>query len=226
MIGGFLIGLLGSLHCVGMCGPVMLLFGQASQRTDRVFLYHFGRVSSYLLIGVVLGSIGSFAVLLQVQQVAVLVLGLAILLVYGIPSLRNRLERWYYQSDFYQSIRKTISSNLSRRNRWLVSGIANGFFPCGMTYIAAAGAIAMANWWQGGVFMLSFGLGTLPALLVLQYSGAFFMKRFKAHIAKSLQVVAFLSGVLMMYRGTVMSFPHFENAVKEATMGLMTICGF
>ena len=200
MIGAFLIGLMGSLHCVGMCGPIMIAFSGSNRSTSGFVLYHSGRILSYLIIGLVLGGIGSFVSVLQIQQVATLILGVFVLLLYGIPSFRSEVERFYYQSKFYRFVRSIITKNLSLKRRWFFSGIANGFFPCGMTYIAAAGAIAIAHFWHGALFMLLFGLGTVPMLFVLQYSGTFLIKKFKNLIPRSLQVVALLSGLLMVKR--------------------------
>ncbi|MBC6401744.1 MAG: sulfite exporter TauE/SafE family protein [Ekhidna sp.] len=225
MTGAFLIGLMGSLHCVGMCGPVMLAFNGANQKSGGFAVYHSGRILSYLMIGLVLGGVGSFILILKIQQIATLVLGAIILLLYGIPDFRNRIERLYYQSKFYHFIRAIISKNLSLKRRWFFSGAANGFFPCGLTYIAAAGAIVMSDFWQGALFMLFFGLGTIPALFILQFSGNFIVRRFKNLIPGSMYFVALLSGLLMIYRGTVMIFPDFDAKVREGAIGLMTVCG-
>lgn len=226
MIGAFLIGLLGSLHCVGMCGPVMLTFSGVNQKASGFILYHSGRILSYLLIGLFLGIIGSFVSILKIQQLSTLVLGLIILILYGIPQFRNALEKFYYQSTFYKFIKGTISKNLSLRRRWFLSGVANGFFPCGLTYVATAGAILMVSVEEGLLFMLLFGLGTVPALLVLQYSGNYLLRRFKKFIPRSLNAVALLAGLLMVYRATLMSFPDFDARVREGAIGLMTVCGF
>jgi len=174
----------------------------------------------------VLGSIGSFISVLKIQQVATLVLGVVVLLLYGIPVIRNKVERFYYQSRFYHFIKNIISRNISRKRRWFLSGVANGFFPCGLTYIAAAGAIAMSGLGQGALFMLLFGLGTVPGLLMLQFSGNYLLKKFKGAIPRSLNFVALLSGLLLIYRGTMMSFPDFDAVLRDSAMALITVCGF
>ena len=119
-----------------------------------------------------------------------------------------------------------VSKNLSTKQRWFLSGVANGFFPCGLTYVAAAGAIVMSNFWLGGVYMLLFGLGTMPALLAIQYSGNFFVNKYKSLIPKSMYVVALISGALMVYRGIAMSFPDFDQIMQEKAIGLISVCGF
>ncbi|MEM0940092.1 MAG: sulfite exporter TauE/SafE family protein [Bacteroidota bacterium] len=226
MIGAFLIGLLGSLHCVGMCGPVMLAFNRASQGGNAFALYHSGRILSYLLIGLFLGGISSFVSMLKIQQAATLLLGVVILLLYGIPNFRHRIEKFYYQSRFYHRIKSIISKNLSLKRRRFFSGMANGFFPCGLTYVASAGAIALSGFWQSTLFMLMFGLGTIPALFIVQYSGHLILRNFKSFIPRSLHTVALLSGFLLIYRGAMMNFPDFDAKVREGATSLITICGF
>ncbi|MEM6736617.1 MAG: sulfite exporter TauE/SafE family protein [Bacteroidota bacterium] len=226
MIGAFLIGLLGSLHCVGMCGPVMLALNGVSQARNGFALYHLGRILSYMLIGLLLGGISSFVSILEIQQVATLLLGVVILLLYGIPHFRYRAEKFYYQSRFHHRIKSIISKNLSLKRRRFLSGMANGFFPCGLTYVAAAGATALSGFWQSTLFMLMFGLGTIPALFIMQYSSDFILRRLKNFIPRSLHIVALLAGFLLVYRGAIMNFPDFNMKVREGAVGLITICGF
>ncbi|MEM6641880.1 MAG: sulfite exporter TauE/SafE family protein [Bacteroidota bacterium] len=225
MIGAFVVGLVGSLHCVGMCGPVMIAFNPRA-KARGLLLYHGGRLLSYLLIGLLLGGIGSFLFLVQIQQIFSLFLGLIILLLYGVPSVRNRLEKAYYNSKMYRFLRSLLTASLSRRQRWFLSGVANGFFPCGLVYLAAAGAVATAHIGNGAAFMFTFGLGTLPALLILQLTGNSLINRFRSLVPKALHFVAIISGLIMLYRGTVMQFPDFDSKVREEAINLITICGF
>ncbi len=225
MIGALIIGLFGSLHCVGMCGPVMMVFMGPKQSRSGFALYHSGRILTYVLLGTFLGLIGATVALFQIQQVLAFVLGFGLILLYGIPSVRHRLERFYYESKFYQFLKFFMSNNLSMRRRWFLSGVANGFFPCGLTYVAAAGAVALANPIQGAVFMILFGLGTLPALIVLSYAGNVFRGKFKALIPHSVPVIAILSGFILILRGLLSAFPQFNQMVQANASALITVCG-
>ncbi|MEP0984303.1 sulfite exporter TauE/SafE family protein [Ekhidna sp.] len=225
MIGAFIIGLFGSLHCVGMCGPVMLAFMGPKQSKSGFMLYHLGRILTYVLIGTLLGLIGATVALFQVQKVMVFVLGFGLLLLYGIPSIRHNLERFYYESRFYQALKSFMSRNLSMRKRWFLSGVANGFFPCGLTYVAAAGAVALANPFEGALFMVLFGVGTLPALITLSFAGNIFSQRLKSLIPRSVSIIAILSGSLLILRGLLTTFPQFNQLVQANAAGLITVCG-
>ena len=225
MISALVIGMVGSLHCVGMCGPIMLTFAGPKQSPVTFIFYHFGRVLSYLIIGMLLGLVGESLHFFQIQQVLTIVLGVALLVIYTIPSFRNPLEKWYFQSFVYRQVNKVLARNLGRRRRWFVSGMANGFLPCGLTYVAAAGAVALGDFMEGAIFMLLFGLSTVPALAIVAMGGSWISTRLKAYIPRSVSFIAVLSGIIILLRGLLMTFPDFYQMVRVNAAGLITMCG-
>ena len=226
MIAGLIIGFVGSLHCVGMCGP-LTLFVMGKNSSPKIFLqYHTGRIATYILLGIILGFIGHTLQLFQVQQIVALSLGVTLLLLYSLPKLRKRLEHFYYQSRSYQSIKQRLSRNLSGRNRVILSGVYNGFIPCGLTYVAAATAVATANFGKGILFMFFFGMGTLPALFMVAFSGALFFQKFKLIIPSAVSLTAIVSGCLLIVRGLLISSPDFTQFIQAKAIGLITVCGF
>ena len=225
MITAFIIGFVGSLHCIGMCGP-LTLFVMNKKRTPGVFiLYHGGRILSYILLGLFLGALGYSLILFEVQKVVTFTLGALLLFLYTIPNFRNRLERFYYQSNFYQFIKQRLSNDLSKGNRWIVSGMANGFLPCGLTYVAAASAVALGGFSSGILFMLFFGLGTVPALMVVSFGGSWFSTKFKKLIPRAVSFIAIISGCLLIIRGLILSSPDFDQLVRTNAAALITVCG-
>lgn len=225
MIGAFLIGFVGSLHCVGMCGPIMITFVGPRQSSFTFLFYHVGRIFSYMLLGLMLGLLGASLHWFQFQQWVTILLGIALLVIYLIPKVRNRVEAWYFQSALYRYVQRAMASNLSLRKRWFLSGMANGFLPCGLTYVAAAGAVAVGGWQEGLLFMLAFGLGTVPALAVVAASGHLAGRRFKQYLPKAVPFIAILSGGLLLLRGLLMTFPDFQQMVRTHAVGLITVCG-
>lgn len=225
MIGAFVIGLVGSLHCVGMCGPLMMTFVGPKQSKVTFALYHTGRIISYILIGLALGMIGQSFQFFKIQQVVTILLGAALLVIYAVPNVRNRLEKAYFNSMMYRSVGRVLSKNLSVKKRWFISGAANGFLPCGLTYVATAGAVAMGGLVTGAGFMLIFGLGTLPALAALTFGSTLISNRFRQLIPKSIPVIAILSGAILMLRGFLLTFPDFNQMVAMKAAGLITVCG-
>lgn len=179
----------------------------------------------YVLIGLLLGIIGHSIQLMELQKVMTIVLGVALILLYGIPKIRNRIERFYYNSGFSKQIRKVLSSQLSIKKRWMLSGVANGFLPCGLTYVAAAGAIVLPSYTEAALFMIAFGLGTIPALALFTITGASISNRFKKFIPNTISFIAILSGSLLLLRGLLISLPDFNQLVQANAAGLITICG-
>ena len=169
-------GLLGSPHCVGMCGGIVTAFGlslrdQSSRRKWLLtLLYHLGRLLSYALLGLLAGMLGTalLAPLLHtpwprlVVAAALLLIGLSML---GLPLL-NRLEQlgahlWQRMAPLRQRLFPLTSAP-----RVLAAGLLWGFLPCGLVYASLLTAAAAADPVHGAVLMLAFGLGTLPLLLV------------------------------------------------------------
>ena len=225
MITALVIGFVGSLHCVGMCGP-LTLFAMGKNRSSAAFgLYHGGRIISYILLGAVLGALGYSLQMFQTQQFVTFFLGIVLLLLYGIPALRNRLERFYYQSNFYQFVRQKLSNSISKRNKWVFSGMANGFLPCGLTYVAAASAVARGGFGDGILFMSLFGLGTVPALLLVTIGGSLVSQRLRKLIPGAVSFIAIISGSLLIVRGLLISSPDFNQLVQAKAAGLITVCG-
>ena len=208
-----------------MCGPIMLTFVGPHQRMSTFLFYHTGRLLSYGLIGLFLGFLGQSLQLFQLQQVITILLGTLLLIIYAIPGARSRIERFYYQSRFYRLVNALLSKNLSMRRKWFISGMANGFLPCGLTYVAAATAIALGSLTFGLLSMLLFGLGTLPILIAFSFGLGHLTKRFKSVVPKSIPVIAVLSGAILLLRGLLMTFPDFNNLVAMKAAGLITICG-
>ncbi len=217
-------GLVGSLHCVGMCGPLNVLMISKS-RSNAIFLfYHTGRIASYLLLGFLLGGIGLSFQLFHLQLVATFGFGFLLLVLYGIPGFRLKLEKWYYRSHISGKIQRMLAQNLSSRNKWFFSGVANGLLPCGLTYVAAAGAVVSGNMGEGMLFMLFFGLGTLPGLTLLSmgFTSSVWVRKL---VPGAVPLIAVLSGGVLVLRGLLISYPNFNQLVAEKAAGLITVCG-
>ncbi|MEQ9404061.1 MAG: sulfite exporter TauE/SafE family protein [Cyclobacteriaceae bacterium] len=225
MIGALIIGFVGSLHCVGMCGPLTLFMMGENRSLATFSMYHGGRVAAYILLGVLLGTLGYSLQLFQLQQFITFALGALLLLIYAVPKFRNGLEKFYYNSGFYHYIRQRLSGRLSGRKKWSLSGFANGFLPCGLTYVAAAGAVASGSIGNGMLFMLFFGLGTVPALFLVAFGGSWVTGKFRKLIPGAVSFVAILSGCLMIIRGFLISSPDFNQLVQAKAAGLITVCG-
>jgi sulfite exporter TauE/SafE len=227
MISAVLIGLFGSVHCVGMCGPLMISFTGKSglQAVWSFLLYHFGRIFIYALIGVFFGLISTSIRFFEVQHYFAIVLGILIIVLFGFPKMRNRLEGWYYQSSLYQRAKTSFTGYYSTRLRWLSAGLLNGFLPCGLIYLAAAGALLSRDILSASTYMIVFGLGTLPALASLSAIRSILPTFFK-RISNLTTPIALLSGLLLILRGIITTSPDLNSLLRTQFMNAVSACGF
>lgn len=223
-----LLGLGGSLHCVGMCGPLMLSVPM-DRRTRLAVLgsslqYQLGRVAAYALIGSLFGLLGTGAVVAGVQRWLALAGG-AVLIALAILQWRHgnspiqlqmleRPLRW---------LRQKIGG-LLRSDRWYATagvGFLNGFIPCGLVYVAVLGAMTQAHWLEGALFMALFGLGTVPMLLGVMWLGGIAKPRFRHYFQFITPVLLLIGGALLLFRGLEITFPQelaFWEALNNPTM--------
>ncbi len=211
----FSLGLFGSLHCLGMCGPLALGYSGLSGSKPGVSaaihsaLYNFGRVLSYMLLGFLFGLLSSVVTLSGMQNKLSIAAGVVLVFLF-LMSLD--LERVLGKIGWYRSFTKVIQAQISQRLRHkrpnpLLFGIINGFLPCGMVYLALAGALTAGNVFYSTSFMLFFGLGTFPALLSLMLGSKFVGFRSKIPYTKILPYVGLLLGVYLIIRGFMFELP-------------------
>ncbi len=175
---GLLIGLTGSFHCIGMCGPLALSLPLNHEsrvaRLASIFLYNIGRAFTYFILGFSFGAIGSSLFLTGYQQALSIGIGLIILI---ILLFGNRIStRVSILNSFHAQIKIILSALLRKEKNvltYLLIGLANGLLPCGLVYLAIASAVATGTAWGGGVFMLSFGLGTIPLMFGMMVAGRY-----------------------------------------------------
>jgi sulfite exporter TauE/SafE len=168
------LGFLGSIHCIGMCGPLVIAMSGAGKVNAgfiaRQLLYNMGRVYTYVIMGGVFGLLGTVISIAGFQQWLSIVAGSIILLLTLLPvAMRSRALGYKRATRFtaklQQFLRRLISS--SGLLAQFGFGVINGLLPCGLIYAALAGALAAGNIQSGMGFMLFFGLGTIPALLIV-----------------------------------------------------------
>lgn len=201
----FLLGFLGSFHCVGMCGPIALAVGG---KGNSSFLYHkvlynIGRSITYAILGLIVGSLGFSLSLAGVQQGFSIAIGLLILI----------LALSYKKADQFMTIPALSGIVIwvkSQLNRFLkaggsfaffATGLANGLLPCGMVYMALVAALGLQSPLLGATYMFFFGMGTIPLLLVLMYSGTFFSIHLRQKFQKAIPYIGVVIGVLFIFRG-------------------------
>jgi uncharacterized protein len=220
-LAGFALGILGSFHCVGMCGPLALSLPvqhlQGFQRFTGIITYNFGRVITYSVLGFILGFAGMSFSLFGMQQIFSIVLGCILLLIFFASLFRKRIfQNSYIQKTWNQFIVRMLSSLYGKRSfsALFFIGLLNGLLPCGLVYMALAGGLATGNILYSGLFMASFGLGTLPAMIAMSFAGSFVSIKMRNHMKKAIPYIFACMGILLILRGMNLNIPYLSPALE------------
>jgi sulfite exporter TauE/SafE len=223
IFGGFILGFFGSLHCIGMCGPIVLalpsVHGSGFAFIYGRVLYNFGRVVTYALLGLLFGLLGSRIYMFGLQQVVSIVLGGIIILWIVIPSgLKNKIRNASGFNLFTVKLKNLFMPLFKKRSdiSMIAIGILNGFLPCGFVYMGIAGALAVssAGPFNGMLFMVMFGAGTIPAMLGTSVAGNYINIGFKRKFSKLVPVFAILLAVIFVLRGLNLGIPFISPKYK------------
>jgi len=207
----FLLGLVGSLHCAGMCGPLALALPAAGNTTAGYLLgrvaYNAGRIVTYCLLGIVFGLAGWTFLLAGLQRWVSITLGVTLLL--GLFASR-KLARWNPVTSAVNRLKSGMSVLLRRRSftALAVLGLLNGLLPCGLVYVACAGAAATGGILAGARYMAAFGVGTVPMMLAISLSGKLVPTSLRLKLVKTIPVCVFLLGTLLILRGMSLGIPY------------------
>lgn len=209
----FTLGLFGSLHCVGMCGPLALSVPGQNDRFLTQLLkgisYNFGRIVTYAIIGFFLGFLGVGATLAGFQNVLSIVLGLLIILFILFPKLKFMNTSNSFYTKFYGMISMSVGKLI--RKRTIAStfsiGILNGFLPCGLVVTALAAALITPSAYHSMFYMAFFGLGTIPIMLMLNVAPSMFSLNLRQKLRPLTTYFAIFIGILLIARGILISTP-------------------
>ncbi|MFI5187258.1 MAG: sulfite exporter TauE/SafE family protein [Chitinophagales bacterium] len=222
IIAGLTLGLIGSLHCVGMCGPLSLAlpiqYLYKGQRIVAIIFYQIGRVITYSTLGLIFGLAGRRVYLAGFQQWFSIGMGILILfLLVQYWLFRKRVQPGLF-NKFYLAIQKLMIKILKTRGMipFLFFGIANGFLPCGMVYIALAGALVTTEVQHSILFMAMFGMGTMPAMFAVIFFGRFFSLRVRNSFRKIVPVFISAMAVILILRGMNLGIPFISPVLQSA----------
>lgn len=216
------LGIVSSFHCVGMCGAFAFSIPTQTFSNTRklmaILLYNAGRITTYILIGLLFGLLGRQIFLAGFQRWFSLLAGLFILLVV----VQSWLQRPFLHLPGFQSMTAFISKLIrkflgkpSLSHIYLLGG-ANGLLPCGLVYLAVTGALASGTIAGATGFMAAYGLGTLPAMFLLSYSGVFVGISLRNRIKQAIPFFAVLMGVLLILRGMNLNIPYLSPSFSAA----------
>lgn len=174
-LGALLIGLLGSGHCLGMCGGIsgLLSLNQTHHSLKLLIFYNLGRLLSYAIIGGIIGGL-TFSLTALVDMQSTLI-GLRFFAALLMIALGLYIGRWWFGLLQFEKIGQKIwpkiaplgKSLLPLKKQWhaLPFGLVWGWLPCGLVYSMLTWSAVTGTFTQGALIMFSFGLGTLPIML-------------------------------------------------------------
>ncbi|UKM63552.1 sulfite exporter TauE/SafE family protein [Flavobacteriaceae bacterium GSB9] len=222
LISALVLGLLGSFHCAGMCGPIAFMLPVDRSNTIKkiwqITVYHIGRLLSYSIIGLIFGLIGKSLYIFGFQQQLSIFIGIIMILVVLIP--QKWLNKYNVSKPIYRLIGKVKSSlgqalKSKRTDTFLTIGFLNGFLPCGLVYMSVFAAIASGNAINGSLYMAAFGLGTIPLMTSAIYFSQFLKGTARKRIQKAIPVFVVFIGALFILRGLGLGIPYLSPAPMQ-----------
>ncbi len=212
-------GLLGSFHCVGMCGPIAFMLPvnrtNSIKKVAQISVYHLGRLLAYSLMGLFFGMVGKSLYIFGIQQQLSIVIGIVMIIAVLIPY--STFSTYNLSKPLFKIISK-VKSGLGQAmhkktaDTFLTIGFLNGFLPCGLVYMAIFGAMATGNVLQGSLYMFLFGLGTIPLMTTAIYLGKFLNLKLRQRIRQAVPVFVVIIGILFILRGLGLGIPYISPA--------------
>jgi len=218
----FVVGLAGSLHCIGMCGPIAIALPFRDIGRLRLLLgrvaYNVGRIITYSVLGLGAGLIGQTVNVSGYQQVLSIVLGALILLAVILPSRFGALITGAkLHARLFEPFKRLWARLFGRDSvrALFVVGLLNGFLPCGLVYVALAGAVTTGSLYGGAVYMAVFGLGTFPVMFAMSLVGRLLGTGFKTKLHRLVPVGAVVLAALFILRGLSLGIPYVSPKIEQ-----------
>ena len=216
----FITGLLGSFHCVGMCGPIAMMI-PVSGRNHIVskLLYNLGRSISYAIIGAIIGVLGWGIIITGYQQWLSIGVGTLLLFMAMMNFFKADSSGFYIPglSKQVSIIKKQIGKFIQYKSYLgnFILGNLNGLLPCGLVYLGIAGAIATGHYIKGAEFMFYFGIGTVPIMYAVAFFGQFITLKYRNQIRKAMPVVVTVMAIMLIVRGLNLGIPYLSPAFEK-----------
>lgn len=222
-------GFLGSLHCLGMCAPLLWAIPENPQKRVKWWLnkliYNAGRITTYALLGLTIGLVGEGVLFAGWQQHLSWMAGVILILGLCLSLWGSRIRFFRSSSTFvHRFVQRGISKTLRKHTlkSQLSFGLLNGLLPCGLVYMALIASLSMETIGGSMVYMILFGLGTLPMML-----GAAVLKKSVLSLKsisfnKLYPKVVLIIALLLIIRGMNLGIPYLSPYVNQTTN--ITVC--
>lgn len=228
---GFLVGLLGSFHCIGMCGPIALALPihkqKQFQKIASILSYNLGRVLTYAIIGLLFGIVGKTLFIGKYQQLFSIAIGMLLLLILFVPyfgkKIGSKKNLWSYQLKIQKKLSMLFSREKNILNLFII-GVLNGLLPCGLIYMAVAGALSTGNIQHAILFMFFFGIATIPMMFSIALFGNYVSMSIRHKINKAVPFIIATMAVLLVVRGLNLGIPYISPKIEKTATEIVTTC--
>lgn len=226
ILAAFVMGLLGSFHCVGMCGPIALSLPLKNdndlEKFSGALFYNLGRIITYTFFGFLFGVIGKSIALFGYQQWLSITSGLLIITFTIVPQKIAAFKTQNFILQFFGQLRSSMEELFLKKNfsSLFSIGLLNGLLPCGLIYMAAAVAVATGDVIKSMAFMAIFGLGTLPMMWSIAFFGNYVSIKLRQKIRKAYPYMMLLMAFLLILREMGLGIPYVSpkmNIEKNQT---------
>lgn len=224
VISAIVLGFLGSFHCVGMCGPIALSLPvqhlKGTQKIGGILLYNCGRILTYSLAGLFFGLAGLSFRFFGWQQWLSIVIGSLLVISFLIQVFSLRKGKTFFSfSKWNLWVSRQLAPLFRSRKKstLFLIGLLNGLLPCGLVYMALAGAMVTDNILYSSLFMAGFGAGTLPAMIMASYAAGWITLPVRNKIRKVMPYVVAVMGILLILRGMNIHIPIITPHLQQAS---------
>ncbi len=223
------LGLVSSLHCASMCGPIAfaLPLDRSSwlAKTSGAIVYNGGRILTYATLGGLFGLLGKAFFTAGFQRALSIGVGVFFLIAVIVPVITKEglfLEKWGFQ--FIGKFKGIFQRQFKKKNAQalLTIGLINGLLPCGMVYLGLAGSVATGNFSDGFLFMVFFGIGTLPMMLAASMLSDMLSVSVRSKMRKAVPYFIAVMGILFILRGMNLGIHYISPEIDRVEPGVTT----
>jgi len=210
-LSAFLMGFLGSFHCIGMCGPIV--FALPDQGVLYKLTYNVGRTVTYTILGALIGFVGEGFAVVGMQQALSIGIGVIMLIIVVFTKYKHfDLPTGGLINKLYLLVKRVLGPLLKSNSMFspVLIGILNGFLPCGLVYAALFAALSMGSIINSAVYMLLFGLGTIPIMLGLGIFSGFITPALRTKLNKTVPYFLAVVAVILILRGMNLGIPYIS----------------
>jgi sulfite exporter TauE/SafE len=224
---GLFLGLAGSLHCIGMCGPLVLLF--PLNGTSKMFgllnslIYQLGRVFIYVLLGLLFGAVFQIIDLKYFERYFSIGIGI-VFFVLWVREVSMKIKT--SQNSLHSIILNLFGKVMQSKSYFgmFLGGMMNGLLPCGLVYGALLAAFGTGTTQGSMIFMLGFGLATIPSMILLSFFKNTITINFRQKLSKMLPWWLFILGIWFLLRGLNLGIPFISPKFTGIHGGQSSCC--